>query len=117
MSDPGSEEYLERILVKKKNKLVIVDLDEVLWIDSSGNYVELFLNGKSHLVRGTLKKLEEKLNPNQFVRVHKSSIVNFEKVKYIEPAYTGDFEVVLENDKKIKMSRRFKGVLNNFKIS
>jgi len=67
------------------------------------------------LIRSTLKYLDEKLNPQNFARVHKSTIVNLNKIKELEQWFTGDYEILLKNGKKIKMSRNYRDVLERFK--
>ena len=109
--------YLSRILIKNSDKNIFIDVGEINWIESSGNYVKLHTDDSTHLVRGALKTLEEKLNPLRFIRIHRSSMVNINMVKEIEPWFSGDSKVVLENGKSLKMSRNYKETLDRFKLN
>lgn len=109
--------YLDRILINSSEKKVFVNLENVEWIESSGNYIKLNLSRKNYLVRSSLKNLEARLNPQQFVRIHRSCIVNIKMVKLIEPWFTGDAKVVLKNGETLKLSRNYKKNLAKFKIN
>lgn len=109
--------YLSRILIKNSQKNIFVDVDAIEWIESSGNYIKLHLPQKHHMIRGSLKNMEEKLNPLQFVRIHRSWMVNIKNVKEIKPWFSGDSKVVLNNGKTLKMSRNYKDNLNRFRLS
>lgn len=109
--------YLSRILIKNSQKNIFIDVGEIEWIESSGNYVKLYLPDTTHMIRGSLKNLEEKLNPLQFVRIHRSWMVNIKKVKEIKPWFSGDSKVIMKNGKTLKMSRNYKDNLNRFRLS
>lgn len=109
--------YLNRILVKNSDKNIFIDVGEINWIESSGNYVKFHLDEGTHMVRGTLKILEEKLNPQRFIRIHRSHIVNISMVKVIKPWFSGDSKVKLKNGKILKMSRNYKEALDRFKLN
>lgn len=107
--------YLSRLLVKTSQKIFFIKVEEIEWIESSGNYAKIITNEESHMIRSTLKYLEKRLDPHQFVRIHKSTIVNIGKIKELEQWFTGDYEVRLKNGKTLKMSRNYKDVLDRFK--
>ncbi|MDZ7716359.1 MAG: LytTR family DNA-binding domain-containing protein [Balneolaceae bacterium] len=111
-----SGKYQNRILVKSCDRKVFIEVDEIEWIESSGNYVKLNLRDNTYLVRGTLKKLENCLDPLHFVRIHRSCIVNINMVKEIEPWFSGDAKVILKNGESLKLSRNYKDNLERFKI-
>lgn len=112
-----THQYLNRILIKNSEKNIFIDVGKINWIESSGNYVKLHMPDCTHLIRGTLKTLEQKLDPLRFIRIHRSSMVNVNKVKVIEPWFSGDFKVILENGKTLKMSRNYKETLDRFKLN
>lgn len=112
-----NQQYLQRILVKNSTKNIFVDVSRLKWIESSGNYVELHLPNTTHLIRSSLKNMQSKLNPLHFVRIHRSYIVNINKVKEIEPWFSGDSKIILMDGKKLKMSRNYKDNLDKFKLS
>jgi len=110
-----SEEYLNRLLIKTSKKMFFLEVENIICIEASGNYAKINTLNHSYLIRSTLKYLEQKLDPRNFARVHKSSIVNLNKVKELEQWFTGDYEILLNNGEKIKMSRNYREVLERFK--
>lgn len=112
-----SGQHMRRILINNSDKNIFIDVGEISWIEASGNYVKLHLEDSTHLIRGSLKTLEKKLDPLRFIRIHRSSMVNINMVKAIEPWFSGDFKVKLKNGKKLKMSRNYKQKLDRFKLS
>lgn len=109
--------YLNRILVKNADKNVFVDVPDIYWVESAGNYVKLHLPDKSYMIRSSLKNLQSKLNPLQFVRIHRSWMVNIERVEEIEPWFSGDSKVKLCNGKTLRMSRNYKDNLDRFTLN
>lgn len=100
--------YVTRLMIKSKENISLVPVTEVEWIESAGDYIYIHTNGKKHLFRETLTSLEHKLDPSQFVRIHRSTIVNLEKIKSLKQNEHGDYEVFLINGIKLKLSRSFK---------
>jgi two-component system LytT family response regulator len=113
----GYKQHMRRILIKNSDKNIFVDVGEINWIEASGNYVKLHLEDSTYLIRGSLKKLQQKLDPLKFIRIHRSAMVNVNMVKTIEPWFSGDFKVKLKNGKTLKMSRNYKQKLDRFKLS
>lgn len=109
--------YLDRILIKNDEKNIFIDSEDIQWIESSGNYVKLHLPEQIHMIRGSLKALQKKLNPLKFIRIHRSYIINVSNVKAIEPWFSGDSKVILDTGQELKMSRNYKDNLNRFRIS
>ena len=103
---------VERFLVRERGRLILVGVDEVDWIGAAGNYVELHVGVQTHLLRGTLGELEKKLAAKRFARIHRSTIVNLERVKELQKWSHGDLLVVLEDGTELKMSRRYRDGLN-----
>lgn len=99
--------YLERIVVKTAGRVVFLAVDEIDWIGGAGNYVELHAGGRKHLVRDTLKAMESKLDPDTFVRVHRSHIVNMDRVKAMEPWFHGEYVLILEDGTELQSSRTY----------
>lgn len=100
--------YLERLLIKQNGRLVYVKTDEIELVKSDDKYVLIYVKGKSYLVRQTLGAMKTELDPRKFVQVHRSAIINIEKIQELESAAGGDYTVVLENGAKISVSRSFK---------
>jgi two-component system LytT family response regulator len=98
---------LERILVKSKGRIVILRTAEIDWIESAGNYVTLHCGPESHLVRETMAEIAGKLDSGTFIRIHRSSIVNIDRIKEIQPSFHGEYDVILKTGVKLVLSRTF----------
>jgi len=100
--------YLKRIPVKSARGLILLPVEVISWIHSAGHYVELHTaTGETHLVRRQITQLEQKLDPETFVRVHRSSIVNIERIKSLQPLFNGDHLIILNSGEEINMSRTY----------
>jgi two-component system LytT family response regulator len=99
---------LDRILVKARDRVLLVELADVDWIEAEGNYVRLHAGGASYLVRWKIGSLEERLDPRRFARVHRSTVVNLERVRELRPWFAGDLLVVLKDGTELKLSRGYR---------
>lgn len=99
--------FLTRIMVKSRDSVTFVNVDEIQWIESAGDYVTLKTLDKSHLIRETMTGLEDKLDSSRFVRIHRSTIVNLDYVKELKPYFHGDYIVYMKSGKELKLSRRY----------
>lgn len=104
--------YVERIPVRHGGNVEIVEMESVDWIAAAGNYVELHSDGRRHLHRSALFKLARRLDPQRFVRIHRSVVVNVERVRTIEPTPQGDFHLRLDDGMQLRLSRRFRDALD-----
>lgn len=102
---------VQRWAVKRDDRWVLVKADEVDWIESAANYVRLHAGAASYLMRGTLSGVEKSLDPVRFARIHRSTIVNVDRIKDIKPEWHGDFEVALQSGKTLRMSRNYRTAL------
>ena len=98
---------LQRFLVKTPRRVYAVRADDVESLESAGHYVELRTATGTHLVRDAMAAIERRLDPGRFVRIHRSAIVNVDKVKELRPAFHGEFEVVLSSDRRLRCSRTY----------
>src|SRR5262249_1446271 len=103
------QKYLERLVVKSSGRIFFLQVNEVDWIEAADHYVSLHLGGESHLIRETLTALEAKLNPDEFIRIRNSAIVNLKREKELHPLFKGEYEVILQNGKNPRSSRRYRG--------
>jgi len=94
-----------RLIVKAGGRVIFLDLDDIDWVEAAANYVKLNVGKESHLLREAIGRLAEKLDPNQFVRIHRSTIVNVRKIKELQPCNSGEYIVVLKNGKELSCSR------------
>ena len=100
--------YLKRIPVKSARGIILLPVEEISWINSAGHYVKLqTAAGETHLVRRQITELEKKLNPEEFVRVHRSSIVNIDRIKSLHPLFNGDHLIIMQDGQEINMSRTY----------
>jgi two-component system, LytTR family, response regulator len=111
---PTDGGYLRRLLVKTGDRLVFVKTDDVSWVEASGNYALLHSGRGSFLVRESLLGLEARLDPEKFLRIHRSTLVNVDRVGELQPLFHGQYRVVLDDGTHLIMSRRFRGVLDRF---
>lgn len=101
----------DRFLVRKLGREFLVAASDIEWIQASGNYVNLHVKGRDYPLRSTIARIEERLDPRQFVRVQRSFIVNLDQVDSIEPLDTGDARLHMKGDVVIPCSRRFRADL------
>ena len=101
------QKYLKRIPVRSDRHTTLVLTEEIDWINSVGHYLELHAGGETHLIRETLSRLEAKLDPEKFARIHRSIIVNLDSIKSLHPIFNGDHVVVLKNGQKLNSSRTY----------
>ena len=103
-----SNPWLSRISVKEKNGIIFVPVDGILWIDALDKYVELHTPDRTYLARQTIQSLEESLDPKQFVRIHRSTIVRKAAVCGLHPLFHGDYLVRLNDGTELTLSRNFR---------
>ncbi len=102
------ENFQRRLVIKSMGKISFVEVGDIDWIGAEGSYVSLNINKKTHLMRATLKKLESMLNPEEFLRIHRSTIVNVSAIKELQSHFHGEFVVVLKTGKRLKLSRSYR---------
>lgn len=108
------ERYSERLSFKDGSKVVMLNADEIDWIDAAGDYMCIHAAGKTHIIRETMKTLQARLDPSRFQRVHRSAIVNVKKVKELHPHSNGEYFIILEGGAELKLSRSYKEVVARF---
>jgi two-component system LytT family response regulator len=110
MKSAGDEraKHLQRVPLKQNGQVFFLDVFEIEWIKAQGNYVELHTRSAHHLLRETMDRIEQKLDPRQFVRLRRSLIARVDQIKSLHPLAKGEFEVVLKNGAKLQSSRRYR---------
>jgi two-component system, LytTR family, response regulator len=101
----------ERLVVKSGGRVFFVRTDDIDWIEASGNYVRLHLKDQSYLFRETMNQMESRLDPHRFFRIHRSRIVNTERIKELQPWFNGEYVVVLRNGARLPLSRGYRDKL------
>lgn len=108
----AEEAYISRLSVRSRGKSYFVQLTDVEWIEATGNYVTLHTGVRTHMVRGTMRRLEQLLDPEQFVRVHRSTMVGVSHIALIAHAQSGDFAVTLRNGDEVSTGETYRHVIN-----
>jgi len=103
--------FPKRIAIRDGGETACVDVDAIDWIDAAGDYMCVHAAGDTFVLRGTMKHLEALLNPEMFVRVHRSAIVNRHRVTSMRPHRNGEYYLQLGSDTELKLSRKYKGNL------
>ena len=98
----------DRLVFKEDGRIVLVRTDTIDWLETDGNYVRLHAGAESHYFRETLAALELQLPADRFVRISRSAIVNLDRVKEMQPMFSGDYSVVLQIGTKLTLSRNFR---------
>lgn len=103
----------KRLIIKAGGRVIFLDVDEIDWIDADANYVKLNAGKDSYLLRQSIGRLGQRLSPSQFVRIHRSTIVNIQKIKELQPCNSGEYIVILKNGKELSCSRGYRGGLQS----
>jgi two-component system LytT family response regulator len=105
---PAEPPQVERLVVKSGGRVFFLRTDEIDWIEAAGNYVRLHLGAESHLFRETMNRMESRLDSRRFARIHRSRIVNTERIKEMQPWFNGDYIVVLRDGTRLTLSRGYR---------
>ena len=97
-----------RMALKLEGKTVIVATDDIDYVEAAGNYVRIVVGREAHIVRDRLSQMEAALDPATFVRIHRSTIVNVNRIKEMQPLFNGDQSIVLRNGTRLTMSRTYR---------
>jgi two-component system, LytTR family, response regulator len=103
----------KRLIIKTGGRVVFLDVDEIDWIEADANYVKLNAGKSAYVLRQSIGNLSERLNPTHFVRIHRSTIVNVQKIKELQPCNSGEYIVVLRNGKQLSCSRGYRSGLQS----
>jgi two-component system, LytTR family, response regulator len=101
--------YRTRVVVRDQKGAFFLPVEKIEWLEAADNYVRLHANGTSYLVRDTLKAMEATLDPERFVRVHRSAIVNLDRIDRVEPWSRGEYAILLRDGKRLTSSRAYGG--------
>jgi two-component system LytT family response regulator len=112
-SGPTPAAYPRWLTVKRARRVRLIKVDEIDWIDSASNYVQLHVQNQTHLIRITMAELETRLDPQMFVRIHRTTIVNVDRLQEINLLPEGDVAVMLRDGKVLRASRGFRSRLDD----
>ena len=105
--------HLERFRVRNGSRIVFVDADRVDWIGAEGNYLRLYSGKQSHLIRETLSHVESRLDPRRFMRIHRSTIVNLDRVRALESVFQREYLLILEDGTRLPSSSSYRSRLES----
>jgi two-component system, LytTR family, response regulator len=111
MMPAGADRRLDRLVVKSAGTTRFIRAVDIDWIEAAGVYVTLHVGGRELLYRAALNDLAERLDPRRFVRVHRSALVNIESILQLEPMSHGEFEAVIKNGSRTRVSRTYRTLL------
>ena len=100
-----------RLIIKAGGRVVFLDTDDIDWVEAAANYVKLHVGKDSYVLREGIGRISERLDPNQFVRIHRSAIANVRKIKELQPCNSGEYIVVLKDGKELSCSRGYRSGL------
>ena len=106
-----SSPYLQRLVIRSEGSILLVRVEDVDWLEAAGNYVCVHLGKRNHIVRDSLAHLEKQLDPVRFLRVHRSAIVNLDRIRELRPTFQGDYKVVLLSGDILPLSRKYREAL------
>ena len=102
------QQRVERFVIKSGGRVFFVRADEIDWIEAAGNYAKLHVGAEAHLFRETMNTIESQLDPDLFFRIHRSHIVNIERVKELQPWFNGEYVVFLKSGARLTLSRGYR---------
>ncbi|GBD31085.1 Sensory transduction protein LytR [bacterium HR33] len=100
-------------MVRSEGKVIFVKVESIDWIQSAGNYAKLHVGKQIYTVRSTMNQLERMLDPRRFGRIHRSAIVNFDRIKEMQPWFSGDWLVILHDGTRLRLSRSYRSSLQS----
>jgi two-component system LytT family response regulator len=107
LSTAATSSHVTRFPVRANGEIYFVRVEDVDWIDAEGNYVALHAAGRRHLVRDTIKSLADRLDPAKFVRVHRSAIINVDRLRKLQPYFHGEYVITLQDGTTLTSSRTY----------
>jgi two-component system LytT family response regulator len=114
VGDEQPVRYSEKLAIKDGSSTTFVPVRDIDWIDAAGDYMCVHVKGETHIMRTTMKELESALDPNLFQRVHRSTIVNLDRVEKVSSHINGEFHLTLLCGTSLKMSRSYKDKVRHF---
>ncbi len=104
----SKQPYLDRLIIKADGRITFLNTQEIDWIEADDKYVHLHTAKGARMVRQTLTAMESQLDPARFVRIHRSTMVNVERIKELQPLFNGEYSLHMEDKTKLTLSRTYK---------
>jgi two-component system LytT family response regulator len=105
--------YTERLVVKTGGRVFFLNAEEIDWVEAEGNYVSIHAGKKAYLLRETISGIEGQLDPHHFVRIHRSAVVNINRIKELQPWSHGEYHVILHDGTQLTLSRSYRDNLQS----
>jgi two-component system LytT family response regulator len=105
-------QYLDRLVIKNNDRVFVLKTDEIDWIEAEGNYVRVHFGKQSSMLRETLTRLAAQLDPRKFPRIHRSRLVNVDRIQELQPWSHRDWRIILRNGAELRLSRNYRDQLN-----
>ena len=109
--NPDTSRTIQRIAIKERGKTIFIDVSDMDWIEAAGDYLYIHVNRHKYLIRQTLSEIQERLDPTRFQRIHRSTIVNLNRIQELQSQDHGDYHVILKDGTALKLSRSFRSTL------
>jgi two-component system LytT family response regulator len=103
----------DRIAIRSNGRVIFLKLGDIDWIEAADNYVCLHSGRETHVLRETMSELEARLDPARFIRVHRSAIVNMDRIKELQPWFRGDYKVVLSDGTELTLTKNHREKLES----
>ena len=103
---------VDRLVVKTEGRVLLIKVDTLDWVEAADNYVNLHIGQEAHLMRETMTSLERRLPPDKFMRISRSTLVNLERIKELQPMFHGEYVVILKDGTRLTLSRSYRDKLN-----
>jgi len=107
LADVRTARSRDRIVIKSQGRAYFVRIEDISWIEASGHYLTLHIGRDEHVIRGAIGDMESRLDPDRFLRVHRSTIVNVDRVKELLPSFHGEYTIVLCDGTRLSSSRGY----------
>lgn len=112
LAEVKPEARVDRLAIKSSGRVIFLRLEEIDWIEAADNYVSLHVGSDSHLHRETMNAMEERLKGGRFLRISRSTIVNVDRIKELQPLFHGEYSVILRNGARLTLSRGYRDKLD-----
>jgi two-component system LytT family response regulator len=109
--------FVERLIVGHNNRLILLLVGEVDWIETYGNYLKIHAGKKTYLLRETMNDLASRVDPEKFLRIHRATLVNLDRIRELHPMFGGLYRIILKDGTELTLSRNYrKSFLDKFKV-
>ncbi len=102
------KKYIDRLIIKSGGRYTFIKTDDIHWIESAGNYLTVNSGKEKHIIRGTVSGMEQKLDPDKFIRIHRQTIVNIDQIKGFQHLLKGEYKVILKNNIQLTLGQIYK---------